>query len=288
MKLSTAEYGAPDAPPLLFVHGHGGGYHYQRCQADLLAHDLRLIAPDQRGVLRTPLPPGETVSLDLLIADFEELRADLGIERWTILGHSAGGNYAVEYAIRHPDAVNAVIFDCPCWDFDANDRHRLPIFARLYDELGDTEAADRCRELAALPRRLTPADGSVELAFGLGERFQDLSFHDPSRRAEFFALGEQGGFSDEEWARGNSHLVTLDELYTSKLERLALMPQPSLLIEGVDDLATDPVSVRAYRETVPRGRTVTFERSGHFPHFEEAVRYAAVVRAFVLEVTQRP
>ena len=284
MNLFVAEYGAADAVPLLFIHGHGGGYHYQRCQADLLSRDLRLIAPDQRGVLRSPLPPGEPITLDVLIADFEELRRHLGIERWAILGHSAGGNYAVEYAIRYPSAVSAVVFDCPCWDFDANDRHRLPIFARLYDELGDADRAARCRELAITDRRLTADDKTYELAFGLGDRFQDLSFHDSSRRAEFFGLGEDAGFPDEMWARGNSHMVTLAELYTSKLERLALMTQPSLLIEGVDDLATDPISVQAYRDTVPRGRVVTFEQSGHFPHFEEPERYADLVRAFVLGV----
>ncbi|TCC17040.1 alpha/beta fold hydrolase [Kribbella speibonae] len=60
------------------------------------------------------------------------------------------------------------------------------------------------------------------------------------------------------------------------------MPQPSLLIEGVDDLATDPVSVQTYRDTVPNGRVVTFERSGHFPHFEEPERYADTVRSFLL------
>ena len=284
MKLFVAEYGAPDAPPLLFIHGHGGGYHYQRCQADRLSVDLRLIAPDQRGVLRSgPLPAGETVNLDVLLEDFEELRADLGIERWAILGHSAGGNYAVEYAIRPPDAVSAVIFDCPCWDFDANDRHRLPIFARLYDDLGDPERAALCRQLAALPRRLTADDKTYELAWGLGDRFQDLSFHDPSRRPEFFRLGEDSGFSDEMWAYGNSHMSTLPDLYTSKLARLAEITQPTLLIEGIDDLATDPLSVQSYRDTVPAGRVVTFERSGHFPHFEEPDRYATLVRSFVRE-----
>jgi proline iminopeptidase len=287
VKLFVAEYGAADAPPLLFIHGHGGGYHYQRCQADLLARDLRLIAPDQRGVLRSgPLRPGDPVTLDVLLADFEELREQLGIERWAILGHSAGGNYAVEYAIRYPSAVSAVIFDCPCWDFDANDRHRLPIFAHLYDEAGDTERAAACRALAATPRRLTADDKTYELAWGLGDRFQDLSFHDPSRRPDFFRLGEEAGFSDEMWSYGNSHLATLPELYTSKLERLPLLTQPSLLIEGIDDLATDPVSVEAYRSGVPAGQVVTFERSGHFPHFEEAERYAELVRRFVLQVVQ--
>jgi pimeloyl-ACP methyl ester carboxylesterase len=159
----------------------------------------------------------------------------------------------------------------------------LPIFARLYDELGDPERAARCRELAAVARRLTAEDKTYELAFGLGDRFQDLSFYDPSRRAEFVGLGEAAGFTDEMWARGNSHMVTLPELYTSKLGRLALMPQPSLLIEGVADLATDPVSVEAYRDAVPAGRVVTFARSGHFPHFEEPKQYGDLVRGFVNE-----
>ena len=39
--------------------------------------------------------------------------------------------------------------------------------------------------------------------------------------------------------------------------------------------------VVAYRNNVPTGRVVTFERSGHFPHFEEPQRYAELVRAFV-------
>jgi proline iminopeptidase len=281
MKLFVAEYGA--GPPLLHIHGHGGGYHFQRCQADLLAQDLHLIAPDQRGVLRSgPLAPSDPLNLDVLIADFEELRERLGIERWTILGHSAGGNYAVEYAIRHPSAVSAVIFDCPCWDFDANDRYRLPIFARLYDELGDADRAAACRELASVDRRLTADDKTYELAFGLGDRFQDLSFHDPSRRPEFVRLGEEAGFPDEMWGYGNSHGATVPELYNSKLERLSDLTQPSLLIKGIDDLATDPVSVQAYRDNVPTGRIITFERSGHFPYFEEPDQYAALVRSFVL------
>ncbi|WP_344109787.1 hypothetical protein [Kribbella alba] len=54
------------------VHGHGGGYHLQHFQAELLARDVRLIAPDQRGVLRSdPVAPGDRLDLDLLLEDFE-------------------------------------------------------------------------------------------------------------------------------------------------------------------------------------------------------------------------
>ena len=286
VNLFVTEYGAAEAPPLLLIHGHGGGYHFQHFQGELLGQGVRLIAPDQRGVLRSdPVAPGDRLDLELLLEDFEALRQHLGIERWAILGHSAGGNYAVEYAVRHPESVSAVIFDCPCWDFDANDRYRLPIFARLYEEIGDHESAAACKALAATPRRLTADDKTYELAFGLGDRFQDLSFHDPARRADFDRVGQEAGFPDELWMRGYSHMVTLPELYNSKLERLTELTLPSLLIEGIDDLATDPVSVDAYRNNVPTGQMVTFDRSGHFPHFEEPVRYADLVRTFVNQHT---
>ncbi|TDO61085.1 hypothetical protein EV651_107360 [Kribbella sp. VKM Ac-2571] len=62
------------------------------------------------------------------------------------------------------------------------------------------------------------------------------------------------------------------------------MPRPTLLIEGIEgivDLAMDPVSVETYRNTVPTCQVVTFTHSGHFPHFEEPKQYADLVRNFV-------
>ncbi|MFI5734665.1 alpha/beta fold hydrolase [Kribbella sp. NPDC051587] len=278
MSLYVEQYGDPDAPPLLFIHGHGGGYHWTQCQGERLGSQLHVISPDQRGVLRSD-PADVEIRMDLLISDFEELRQQLGIERWAILGHSAGGNYAVSYALQHPDSVSAVIFDCPCWDFDANDRYRLPIFADLYDQAGDPETAARCRALAALPRRLTPDDKTYELAFGLGEAFQDFSWYDPSRRPAFEQLGRDADLTEDQWARGYSHLSTLADLYTSKLDDLAHITQPTLLIRGTKDPATDPLSVATYEAT---GRpAITFTHSGHFPHYEQPEEYAAEVLTFL-------
>ena len=80
-------------------------------------------------------------------------------------------------------------------------------------------------------------------------------------------MGLEAGFSEEIWARGMSHLVTVAELYNSKLERLKELTQPSLLIEGIDDLATDPVSVDAHRNDV-LGRAGGHLRAvGAFPAF---------------------
>ncbi|HRK45429.1 MAG TPA: alpha/beta hydrolase, partial [Nocardioides sp.] len=38
-----------------------------------------------------------------------DLRGGLGVESWTVLGHSAGSDLAVRYAVEHPASVRAVI-----------------------------------------------------------------------------------------------------------------------------------------------------------------------------------
>lgn len=50
---------------------------------------------------------------------------------------------------------------------------------------------------------------------------------------------------------------------------------------GGGRLATDPVSVDAYRKNMPADQVVIFERSGDFPHLDEPARYADLIRAFV-------
>jgi proline iminopeptidase len=265
--------------------GMGAGvYHFMHYQGELLSDGLRLIAVEQRGVLRSaPVVEGERLDLGVLLEDYEALREQLGIERWAILGHSAGGNYAAAYAARYPESVSAVIFDCPTWDFDLSDRYRLPIFAAMYDESGEHEQAAACRQLAGLERRITADDRTYELAFGLGQRFQDLFFHDKERGRAYYRLGESAPFTEEMWGRGSSHFATLPDLYDSKLPLLGRLTQPTLLVHGAGDFSVTPDGIDAYRNNVPGAQEVVFAESGHFPFAEEPAKYAEVVRAFLRE-----
>ena len=284
-RLFVDDRGEPGAPALLFIHGGPGQgcYDFMRAQGDGLARAIRVIGVDQRGVLRSdPLPPEPPLTRELLVADFEELRAQLGIADWTILGHSAGGGYALRYAASHPAAVRAVIFDCPGWDADLTERHRLPAIARRLDELGQAGDAERCRELAAKASRLTIADGSRQAAQALGPHFMEQFFADPGDAADFEQLLEGSGFSEEQWARGNSHRPLAAALYDPVLPLLPAVSCPALLMRGAADLVATPQMVAAFTAALPGAGLVTFERSGHFAYLEEPERYTRVVTEFVL------
>lgn len=62
-----------------------------------------------------PLPAEPALTMALLVSDYEDLRRQLGLTDWAVLGHSFGGGIALAYASRQPRSVSRAIFDCPCW-----------------------------------------------------------------------------------------------------------------------------------------------------------------------------
>jgi proline iminopeptidase len=289
-RLFVDDRGRPDAPPLLFVHGGPGQgcYDFMQAQGDRLARRLRVIGVDQRGALRSdPLPAAPALIPDLLIDDFEELRARLRLPAWTVLAHSAGSHYALRYVTSRPGAVRGVIFDCPVFDADLTDRYRLPEFARQLDAAGQHDDARRCRELAASTRRLTAADGTRAAMRKLGPRYQQQFFHDPDCAAAFTALLAASGCTPEQWDRGDSHAPLAASLYESVLGLLPEVRCPSMLIRGRDDLVTTPQMLAEYAASVPSGLVRVLADAGHFGYFEQPDEYCRGVTDFVVESTQR-
>jgi len=284
-RIFVDERGDPGAPALLFIHGGPGQgcYDFMRSQGDLLARRLRVIGVDQRGTLRSdPLPGAPALTAELLIDDFEALRTRLRIGAWAVLGHSAGGMYALRYVTSQVGAVRAVIFDCPCWDADLSDRHRLPVVARRLEELGQLSDAERCRELAARSGRLTFSDGTKAAMQALGSEYMEQFFHDPDDASYFGQLLADSGFSPEQWQRGNSHWPLQAALYEPVLGLLPRVRRPALLMRGTDDPVTTPGMLTAFAGSVAGGSARTFGGSGHFAYLEEPEAYCAAVTEFVL------
>lgn len=284
-KIFVDDRGDPAAPALLFIHGGPGQgcYDFMRSQGDLLARRLRIIGVDQRGTLRSdPLPGAPALTAGLLVDDFEALRTRLRIGSWAVLGHSAGGMYALRYVTSHAGAVRAAIFDCPCWDADLTDRNRLPVVARRLEELGQLADAERCRELAARSSRLTFSDGTKQAMKALGAWYLEQFFHHPDAASYFGQLLADSGFSQEEWQRGNSHWPLQAALYEPVLGLLPRVRRPALLLRGADDLVTAPGMIKAFAESVSGGMVRTFGASGHFAYLEEPEAYCAVITEFVL------
>lgn len=104
------ECGNSAGPAVIFLHGGpGSGCNPTQRRFFDPAH-YRIILMDQRGCGRST-PEGETrnnTTADL-IADIEQLRAHLNIERWHVFGGSWGSTLALAYACSHPAPVISLV-----------------------------------------------------------------------------------------------------------------------------------------------------------------------------------
>lgn len=100
-----------DRPPLLWVEG-GPGYPAALGLPDceVVADLFRCHLVDAPGSGEST-PPGDPADYDVAghVAFFERVRAVLGIDSWTVVGHPWGGLVALAYAASCPSVVDRLI-----------------------------------------------------------------------------------------------------------------------------------------------------------------------------------
>jgi 2-hydroxy-6-oxonona-2,4-dienedioate hydrolase len=103
---------AGDGPPVLVVHGAGGGYDQGLdFGAPLAERGFRVIAMSRFGYLRTPLPADASAEAQ---ADAHAGLLDaLQIGRVALIGASAGAPSSLQFALRHPDRCRALVLLVP-------------------------------------------------------------------------------------------------------------------------------------------------------------------------------
>jgi proline iminopeptidase len=102
--------GQPDGLPIVALHGGPGSSFSARHRQLFDLQRYRVVLFDQRGCGRS-LPRGSVQANTSahLVADIEQLRRHVGIERWLVVGGSWGAGLALAYAAAHPAACMALV-----------------------------------------------------------------------------------------------------------------------------------------------------------------------------------
>ncbi|MBN2085753.1 MAG: alpha/beta hydrolase [Anaerolineales bacterium] len=100
---------AGGGPAVLIVHGGNENCHLNLRQEGLLQAGYRILIPSRPGYGRTPITAGKTASeqADALNA----LLGTLRIETVALIGSSAGGPTALEFARRYPRATHCLLLE---------------------------------------------------------------------------------------------------------------------------------------------------------------------------------
>ena len=132
---------AGEGRPCLFLHGGPGAASdwMRKLSNGLFEKHFRMVYLDQRGAGASTSPAGGDYSMDRMVADFEEVREALGIEKWMTMGHSFGGILQMGYVERHPDVVTGMLMlNC---SLDLNYSFESSWIPRAVEILGITDPA---------------------------------------------------------------------------------------------------------------------------------------------------
>ena len=107
LALHYREYAGPGRPVVL-LHGVASNARIWIMAGPLLAERFHVFALDQRGHGESEAPDGG-YDFASVVADLDGFVQELGLERPVIVGHSWGGNVALEYAATHPGRTAGLV-----------------------------------------------------------------------------------------------------------------------------------------------------------------------------------
>jgi proline iminopeptidase len=109
-ELYYEQSGNPDGKPVVFLHGGPGAGSSPAGRRFFDPVRYRIVIFDQRGCGQSqPHASLEDNTTVHLVADIENLREHLGIQRWQVFGGSWGSTLALSYAQAHPDCVTELV-----------------------------------------------------------------------------------------------------------------------------------------------------------------------------------
>ncbi len=265
-------------PATLLVHPGGPGltYHYLRGLLKLANAHLRVILFNPRGVGHSwsPKSPGE-YTIPKMAEDVEAIRKVLRITELHLLGYSAGGFVALEYAHRYQRRLTSLLL-CAT----AGSAEEIRQADRMVLAVAAPSRRARVRELTGAKAFETPEyQKLVEEIFGLFQtRFlrgtpRDWKATKMSTKVYRAMLSRSG----DAFAVDGTSARWDGRKYYSKIEI------PTLVVVGRYDFFLTPSVEMADR--IEPAHLRVLQRSSHMEILEQPKEFVGTVREFLEDVT---
>ena len=242
---------------VVFVHGYQASARvWHGVQQALPAQQYRSIAINNRGAGATEAPPNESdFTIQKFAADAFELVSQLGLARFTLVGHSMGGATVAQFAVDHPELVSGLV---------------------LLDPASPNGAAMEPAQLEAFldQRMVLRREQQARGAGGDGIDARGADF-DPE---QLRLLMQDTAAAPERRLRGSMRSMMQLRL----ADRVKALPMPVLLAAGDRDAIIPLENMLASWAMYPRGTGLhVWHGEGHSPNVDCPRQVAALLQRFI-------
>jgi len=243
-------------PALVLLHD--GLLHREtwNAQWESLAKEHRVVRYDRRGYGRSPAPAKPFSDA----ADLAKLADHLKLPRFTLIGCSAGGAAAIEFALAHPARVERLVLVGPVVDglgFSSHFQSRNAAAFRPLAERGDVGGTVSAWEQD--PYLIAPRYESAKREFA---RLMRENPHNLTGIPAREALRERAPMP-------------------KALKRLGEIRAPTLILVGEGDIPDVHAHCGAIEAGIAGSRRVVVPTSGHLVHMEQPAEFDRLVLEFL-------
>ncbi len=249
----------------VLLHGFGASTFSWREVMPELAKVGRVIAFDRPSFGLTarptswgkfnPYDPQSQVELTIGLMDA------LGINKATLVGHSAGGVVALNTALSYPNRVSRlVLVDAAVYESGALASWLLPVLnVPQIDHLGPL-----------LARSLQSG----------GDDFLRSTWHDPSKITQAIYDGYHKPFKIKDWDKALWNLTRSN--YSLQPEnRLKELTIPVLVVSGDDDRIVQTKNSIKLSDGIPGAKFEVIKNAGHIPFEEQPAEFMRVLMGWL-------
>ena len=257
LKVHYKETGPLGAPALLLLHGFGSSLQAWDDWSVKLEQKYRVIRLDLPGFGLTGASPDHDYSEEKDLPILTHFADKLGLDKFSVIGHSMGGKMAWSLAAAQPDRVQALVLMAPDGFPETKD-----IGTKPYEVPAIMGVIQYFLPKYLVRKSIEPAfANSAALNEALVNRYFDM----------LRAPGVRGAILD----RSNQ------TIYSDPVPRLKAIKAPTLLIWGEQDQMIPSSNAQSYAGVLLNSTTVLVPQLGHLLQEEQPEKGLAFVMEFL-------
>ena len=243
---------ADQAATIVFVHGWSGNLQNWWDQFEHFQRRYHVVVFDAPGHGKSERGDHLDYSMDLYLATLDGLLDQLGLERVIMVGNSAGGWAAAQYAIAHPERVEKLVLsDSTGTRYVGSVGSILPLLTARWLQMANMTTA---------------------------EHYPGL---DPKSQArQEFVSSFAGTVEEAPYLEALAELLPASYVEIPK-EQLAKIEAPTLIVWGDDDPVVPIKAMRTFEKAIADDQSYVVHLGGHTPMMNSPDEFNCAVDAFL-------